>query len=146
MGEAFRPMQVKGFQRVEYKDLNARQQENYNFQKIGARLADYGFNCLRLSDDWQGADFIACHFDGQEFLKVQLKGRLTFESKYRGKAIYIAFLDQQRCYVYPHDELQARVFECLKALRHDQDWVSHGNRSWPSIPKFVQPLLDAYEL
>jgi hypothetical protein len=34
-------------------------------------LADYGFLTMRLSDDWQGADFIAQHIDGA-FLKVQL--------------------------------------------------------------------------
>ena len=49
------------FQRVDYGDLNSRQKENRNFQKVAARMADYGFNCLRLTDDWQGADFIACH-------------------------------------------------------------------------------------
>jgi len=55
------------FQNVNYKDLNARQKEDHNFQKVAARLADYGFNCLRLTDDWQGADFIACHIDGETF-------------------------------------------------------------------------------
>jgi len=63
------------FSRVAYSDLNSRQKENYNFQKVAARLADYGFNSIRLTDDWQGADFIAVHIDGETFLKVQLKGR-----------------------------------------------------------------------
>ena len=45
--------------KIHYKDLNSRQKENYNFQKVAGELADYGFNCLRLTDDWQGADFIA---------------------------------------------------------------------------------------
>lgn len=62
------------FLRVAYGKLNARQKESYNFQKVAARMADNGFNCLRLTDDWQGADFIACHIDGETFLKVQLKG------------------------------------------------------------------------
>ena len=55
------------FQPVAYGDLNSRQKENYNFQKVAARMADFGFNCLRLTDDWQGADFIACHIDGETF-------------------------------------------------------------------------------
>lgn len=42
-------------------DLNARQKENFNFQKVSAVLADYGYVTMRLSDDWQGADFIALH-------------------------------------------------------------------------------------
>lgn len=59
------------FERVTYDSLNARQQEAYNFQKVSAVLADYGFVTIRLTSDWQGADFIAQHKDG-EFLKVQL--------------------------------------------------------------------------
>ena len=73
------------FQPVVYGDLNSRQKENYNFQKVAARLADYGFNCLRLTDDWQGADFIACHIDGETFLKVQIKGRMVIDRKYLGQ-------------------------------------------------------------
>ena len=69
------------FDHVRYEDLTSRQQENYNFQKLASRLADYGYNCLRLSDDWQGADFIACHIDGNSFIKVQLKGRLSIDRK-----------------------------------------------------------------
>ncbi len=76
---------------IRYTELNARQQENYNFQKVSAVLADYGFATLRLTDDWQGADFIAQHIDGETFLKVQLKGRLTFNKKYLGKGLYVAF-------------------------------------------------------
>lgn len=72
------------FQRIAYDDLNSRQQENFNFQKISARLADFGFTTIRLSDDWNGADFLALHLHG-ETLKVQLKGRATFMKKYEGK-------------------------------------------------------------
>lgn len=76
---------------IEYKSLNPRQQENYNFQKVSAILADYGFSTIRLSDDWQGADFIANHVDGETFLKVQLKGVLTVDAIYVKKDIYICF-------------------------------------------------------
>lgn len=45
-------------QRIEYERLNARQKESYNFQKILAVLADFGYVTIRLSDDWKGADFL----------------------------------------------------------------------------------------
>ena len=38
-------------QQINYSDLNSRQRENYNFQKLSAVLADFGFATLRLSDD-----------------------------------------------------------------------------------------------
>ena len=44
---------------IGYNELNAKQKEIYNFQKVAAILADYGFNCIKLTDDWQGADFLA---------------------------------------------------------------------------------------
>jgi len=94
--------------KIKYEELNARQKENYNFLKISAVLADYGFMTLRLSSDWQSADFIAQHIDGT-FLKVQLKKRLSFEKKYLGKDLYIAFCSNQEWYLYPHDEVLVRA-------------------------------------
>ena len=47
------------FQRIDPKGLNGKQKEIYNFQKSAALLADYGFNCIKLTDDWQGADCLA---------------------------------------------------------------------------------------
>lgn len=80
--------------KIKYSQLNARQKEDYNFLKISAVLADYGFMSLRVNDDWQGADFIAIHIHGASILRVQLKGRLTVEKKYKGKDIWIAFPDK----------------------------------------------------
>ena len=70
---------------VIYDSLNSRQQENYNYQKLAGVLADFGFITHRLSDDWNGADMIAQHINGDSFIKIQLKGRLTFSKKYEGK-------------------------------------------------------------
>jgi hypothetical protein len=62
--------------------LNACQKENYNFQKISGLLADYGFTTIRLSDDWNGDDFLAQHADGKTLLRAQLKSRLGIYKKY----------------------------------------------------------------
>ena len=133
------------FARVPYGQLNSRQQENYNFQKVAARMADYGFNCLRLTDDWQGADFVACHIDGETFLKVQLKGRFCIDRKYAGKNIYIAFLDQDDCYVYPHDAVMNLV-DAADKINGSKSWAEFGAYSWPSIPKWVHPLISSYKI
>ena len=77
---------MQRFSVVRYEDLNSRQQEIFNFQKVSGVLADYGFATLRLTDDWNGADFLAVHVDGKTFLRVQLKGRLTFEKSTWDKA------------------------------------------------------------
>jgi len=79
------------FDRIQYDGLTSKQKELFNFQKIAATLADYGFNCIKLADDWQGADFLAYHINGATTLKVQLKSRVTIDKKYRGKELWIAF-------------------------------------------------------
>lgn len=68
-------------QHINYNQLNSRQKERYNFQKIAGLLADYGYSCIKLDDDWQAADFIARYIDGS-YINIQLKARLTFSKKY----------------------------------------------------------------
>jgi hypothetical protein len=130
---------------INYKDLNSRQKENYNFQKLAAELADFGFNCLWLNDDWQGADFIACHIDGNLFLKTQLKGRLTLDKKYIGKDIYIAFNQGNKWYLYPHD-IVCDQFISLGLMSGTSSWNEKGQYSWPNIPKHIMNYLDKYSI
>ena len=132
------------FKKVVYGELNSRQQENYNFQKVSAHLADYGYNCLRLSDDWQGADFIACHIDGNRFLKVQLKGRLTIEKKYIGKDIYVAFCHGDTWYAYPHDEMMNLLLANEKT-KASSSWED-GGYSWPHLSVANLKTLGPYKI
>lgn len=133
------------FQRVKYEDLNSRQQESFNFQKVSAVLADYGFATIRLSSDWQGADFIAQHRDGS-FLKVQLKGRLSFFKKYEGRDLYVCFPDGSDWYIYPHDELLARVAEVTQ-IKESKSWQKEdGGYTYPELSKRNRELLEPYRL
>lgn len=132
-------------QRITYNQLNSRQKENYNFQKVAAHLADYGFNCLRLSDDWQGADFIACHIDGNMFLKVQLKGRLNIDIKYSGKDIYIAFCDAGTWFLYPHDEVRDLLL-ANGLMTGSKSWDEGGGYSWPYLSVQMKALLQKYAI
>jgi hypothetical protein len=91
--------------RIKYSDLNAKQKEIYNFQKVAGILADYGFNCMKLADDWQGADFLAYHTDRKDTLKVQLKSRLTIDKKFLRKGLCIAFPIKETWYLVEHDTL-----------------------------------------
>jgi len=135
------------FQRKAYGGLNARQKENYNFQKIAACLADCGFNCLRLTDDWHGADFLACHSERETVLRVQIKGRMVIDRKSPGKSIHIAFRLDGDCYVYEHDALVQHVEKHghigpNAVLWHD----SKGFRTWPRPPQWAHAFLAQYKL
>ena len=66
--------------------------ETYNYHKAAAVLAEYGFDCIRLADDWQGADFLAHHKRANQILKVQLKSCLVIDKKYKHEEeLYMCF-------------------------------------------------------
>jgi len=135
------------YQKINYADLNARQQEAYNFQKVSAVLADYGYVTIRVTDDWQGADFIAQHFDGVTFLKVQLKGRLSFDRKYENHDIHVCFCDRDSAqwFVYPHDELLKQILAETN-IAETASWETHGGYSFPYLSKRNRELLEPYRL
>ena len=113
--------------KIKYSELNSKQKEAHNFQKVASALADYGFNCIELDDDWQGADFLAYHKDGKNTLKVQLKSRLTISKKYLGKSIYIAFPIAGTWYLILHDQL---VGHLKRSTTCADPWDKrHGSRS-----------------
>ncbi len=128
--------------KIVYEQLNARQKEIYNFQKVSSVLADYGYTTIKLADDWMGADFIALNFNGNEYLKIQLKGRLTFDKKYIGKEIYICFFDE--CwYIYPHDEF---LLMFLNEIEDSVSWQESGKYSYPYLNKKNMIRLERYKL
>jgi uncharacterized protein (DUF433 family) len=138
----------KEFKLSDYqKGLNPKQQESYNFQKVSAVLADFGYTTIKLSDDWNGADFIALHHDGKSF-NVQLKGRLTFAKKYKNKNLWLCFPDGADWYLYPHDILLEQV---LPAIKDSKSWggdeeKEKGGYSFPSLSPNLKELLSPYNL
>jgi len=135
--------------KINYSDLNSRQKENYNFQKFSAKLADYGFNCIRLTDDWQGADFIAMHVSGNTFMKVQLKGRITFDKKYLKKDIWIAFIhnntNKKEYYLYSHDALIYEMKNIVNYFESDS-WNKFGGYSSGKLSRDVLEKIEKYKL
>ncbi len=127
-------------QKVNYNQLNPRQKENYNFAKISSLLADYGFSSIRLCDNWQGADFIAIHIDGQTMLKVQLKGRFTLDKKYLEKNIWIAFPEDNNWYLYPHDDAVNHM-TANSQFSGTTSWQNNGTYHWPVTPQVAAPIL-----
>ena len=135
------------FKRIDYRTMNGRQQEVFNYQKASAILADFGYLTIRLSDDWNGADFVAQHFETKEFLKVQLKGRLTFDKKYRDKDLYICFRDgeQGQWYMYNHQELLDKVL-AEGQIEGTKTWIDKKPYHFPVLSKHLKQLLEPYRL
>jgi hypothetical protein len=111
--------------KIEYQSLNGKQKELFNFHKLAGILADYGFSCIKLSDDWLGADFLACHTNGIDIMKVQLKSRLTIDQKYIGKNIFVAFPANHHWYLVEHDILVKKVISNSSWL-NTKSWIDVG--------------------
>ena len=126
------------FTEIRYEDLNGKQQESYNFQKLSAVLADFGYITIPMNNDWNGADFIAQGHDGK-FIKVQLKSRLTFDKKYLRQNLYVCFRDgigdNSTWYMYDHDEV-------LDNLRSDGKIV--GTKTWELNKPYHFSILSEY--
>lgn len=125
--------------KIEYSELNSKQKESYNFQQVSGVLANYGYTTIRLSDDWQGADFIAQHVSG-EFVKIQLKGRLEVNKKYIGKDIFMCFRHKENWYLGHHDEMLGIV---EAAIEKSASWTD-GKYSWGSPNKKILSELTKY--
>ena len=127
---------------IKYEDLNAKAKETYNFHKIAAILADYGYNSIWLSNDWNGADFIAVHIDGVSDIKIQLKGCISFAQKYRGKNLYIGFIEQGDLYLYPHGD----VLEQVEPVISDKKWIEKGTYFQTKITSRFIDVLAPYKI
>lgn len=130
------------FEPINYGKLRAKQKELFNFQKVAATLADYGFNCIKLADDWQGADFLAYHVNGTTTLKVQLKSRLTIDRKYCGKDIWITFPHKGSWYLIRHDRLVEKVGEQTDWLSSSSWKDKHGYSSTSINPRLLKGLTE----
>lgn len=140
-------MNIPTFVKVNYSDLSARQQENYNFHTTAALLAKYGYTSLRLTDDWNGADFIAIHNDGS-YLKVQLKGRMYLSKRYVGKELWIAFWDHKNgsFFLFPHDTVLKKVL-ANTGIARTKSWSKvDGAYGWKTLSPGIEKLIDQYKL
>jgi len=124
--------------KVNYSELNARQKENYNYHKIASALAEYGYDCMRLNNDWQGADFIAVHNDGAKMMKIQLKGRFTLDKKYLKKDIYVAFIENDKIKIFFHDDAISLLSE---NIINSISWKDRGGYSWGQTPKHFESII-----
>lgn len=125
--------------KIDYSELNHRQKENYNFQKLSGVLADYGFTTYRMHDDYNGADFHAVGKNGK-IIKIQLKGRAEVLSKYLEKDIFIGFCYKSEWYLYPHDIMYKIITE------HSVGAKKNKGRSMKIIPKWLQEEMNKYKI
>lgn len=133
---------------IKYSDLSAKQKEIYNYHKLASILADYGFCCMKLDDDWNGADFLAIHKNIT--LKVQLKARLTIAKKYIGKDLYIAFPIKDNnmtewCLIY-HDKLLSIIKENSPSKLECESWnkedgIRHTTTITPNLKQQLQKYI-----
>ena len=123
--------------KFKYEELNSRQKENVNYHRIAYELSKYGYNSMRLNDDYQGADFIALHTSG-EIIRVQLKSRFTLSKKYIGKDLYIAFIEGDDAKIFEHDKALPLLRE---STLKTESWAIRGGHSWKQTPRYFESVI-----
>ena len=124
-----RQLAGSGWERANYGSRNNRQKEACNFQEASAVLADHGFDCVWLTDDRDGADFVARHMPSGETIRVQMTSCLAVVRKYENKGLWIAFPVEEAWYLLEHDKLRDIVGERTPALRN-RSWLEDGRLWW----------------
>ena len=116
------------FQHIHYDNgtgTRSREVDPDDFHKAAAVLAEYGFDCIGLANDWRGADFLAHYSETSQTLRVQLKTGLVIDRKYGdGQGPYICFPRDKTCgrwYLVKHSGLVAIV-------RENTEWLCSAKR------------------
>jgi hypothetical protein len=78
-------------------------------------------------------------------LRVQLKGRCTFDKKYMSRELHVCFPIGGEWFLYPHDKLLRKVL-AETAIGDTTSWKVHGGYSFPIISKKLRALLEPYRL
>ena len=121
------------FERINYSyrgetGRNSKQVESYNFHKAASVLAEYGFDCVRIPNDWHGVDFLAYHSETGQTLEVQLKTCLVIDKKYLDyEDLYMCFpIDETgNWYLIKHSRLVEIVCKQTDWLYSDR-WMRDG--------------------
>lgn len=129
---------------IDPRKLSAKQKEAYHFQKVSSLLADFGYQTIKLADDWGGVDFIAQHLDGS-FMMVQLKGRLVVDRKYEKKNIWMCFPSKGDWYIYPHDKILKKLMNEKKASI-SKTYEIVGGYSFPYVTRELELMLEPYRI
>ena len=136
------------FERISYsyEEKTGKQVESYNFHKAASVLAEYGFDCVRITNDWRGADFLAYHSESGRTLEVQLKTCLVISKKYlHYPDLYMCFtLDGTgNWYLVKHSLLMEIVEEKAPHWLTSKSWT--GNRGEKFTYTGTQVIRDALE-
>ena len=138
------------FERISFEEKsgrNSKQIETYNFHKAASVLAEYGFDCIRLSNDWHWADFLAHHRDTGRTLSVQLKTCLHIDRKFdASKDLYICFtLDGTgNWYLLRYDRLMEIVQEASPHWLGSNRWHSQDHYFSYRGNKAIREALNDY--
>lgn len=107
--------------------------ERLNYVRLSYYLINCGYFTQWLSIDDNGADFTAIKYDSSTIYKIQLKSRVTLNSKYEDKDLCIAFpLNSKK----PEKDWVIVKYTDLKEIFGNQkSYVEKGSWSTPSVPK-----------
>ncbi len=70
---------------------------------------------------------------------------MTFDQKYVGKGLHVAFRLGERVFVYPHDALLEEVGP-YQAFPSNRAWIDGGLQQWGRPPTWAMTALGPHEI
>ncbi len=130
---------------IDFEKLTNTHKRQYNYLKVSAALASYGFFSQELLPNNEPADFIAHHHSGTSQLSVLLKSRLTLASHLEHQNLSIAFYERGYWYVYPHDDVMD--FACqTSSITNTTSWQQKGMYTFPQLSDKYRQFLKPWRL
>lgn len=140
------------FERIPYLSatgIYSKATETYNFHKAAGVLAEYGFDCVRVVNDWRGADFIAYHATKRVALPVQLKTCLVISERLcEHPELYFCFtLDKTggSWYLIQYERLYGIVRNNAPQWFKTKAWTNNRGFFKYTAPDGVRNALKEYE-
>jgi len=135
-------------QKVQYDFLSPKEQESFNTVHLMTTMAKWGYlESTRINGDKHGADLLFYRAKDSDVKKIQLKGRPTFDKKYQGKNLYIAFQEKKSgdWYVYPHDDIIKKA-QYISSWALSKSWQEMGAYSWNTLPLWLSEILEEWKI
>ena len=133
---------------IEYENLSNKEQESFNSVHLMREMSKWGYlDSTKINGDKHGADLLFYRAQDADVKKIQLKGRATFDKKYEGKNLYVAFQDKRKneWYVYPHDVIVNQAIH-TSSWALSKSWKEEGGYSWNNIPAWLEDILKPWKI
>ncbi|MBC6428877.1 MAG: hypothetical protein GDA55_06580 [Cellvibrionales bacterium] len=111
---------------------------------ISKHLERLGFQVQEIVNEHAFADIAVYCNDSGKKCYIAAKGRLTFYRAYLRQNLHVAFLDNGKLYLYPHDQLIEELKIAGAPYFNTVSWIKREGYSNPIVPQKYLHIMEKY--